>query len=43
MALTLELVNLTNEPFRRYLGTSNRPVQEEYYSWWGMLGLKWSL
>jgi TonB-dependent receptor len=43
MALTLELVNLTNEPFRRYLGTSDRPVQEEYYSWWGMLGLKWSL
>ena len=43
MALTLELLNLTNEPFRRYIGTSDRPVQEEYYSWWGTLGLKWRL
>jgi TonB-dependent receptor len=43
LRLTLELINLTDEPLRYYEGSSDRPIQEEYYSWWGTLGLKWSL
>jgi TonB-dependent receptor len=40
VSLFLELNNLTNEPYRVYEGTSDRPIQEEYYRWWGTLGLK---
>jgi TonB-dependent receptor len=43
LSINLELLNLTDEPLRRYVGSSNRPLQEEYYSWWGTLGVKWSL
>lgn len=43
LRLTLELINLTDEPLRYYEGSSDRPIQEEHYSWWGTLGLKWSL
>jgi TonB-dependent receptor len=38
-----QLYNLTDEPYRRYVGDSSRPLQEEYYSWWGLLGVKFSL
>ena len=37
----LELINLNDEPFRVYEGTPDRPIQEEIYSWWGTIGLKW--
>ena len=40
LALMLELINLTNEPYRVYEGTSNRPLQEEYYRSWGTLSLR---
>ena len=30
----VDVLNLTNEPFRRFEGFKNRPVQEEYYRWW---------
>jgi TonB-dependent receptor len=33
--------NLTNEPLRYYEGTTNRPVQEEYYRWWAMFGVSY--
>lgn len=36
-----EFLNLTNEPFRRYEGTKDRPVQEEYYRWWATFGIKY--
>ncbi|MDR8394224.1 TonB-dependent receptor [Aliifodinibius sp. S!AR15-10] len=39
----LELINLTNEPLRYYNGVSSRPEQQEYYSWWGNLGVKFNL
>jgi TonB-dependent receptor len=38
-----QVYNLTDEPYRRYLGTADQPLQEEYYSWWGLLGVKFSL
>ena len=38
-----QVYNLTDEPYRRYLGSPDRPLQEEYYSWWGLLGVKFTL
>jgi TonB-dependent receptor len=42
-SLVLELVNLTDEPYRVFEGTPDRPRQEEYYSWWGVLGVRFDL
>ncbi len=38
-----QVYNLTDEPYRRYVGSSDLPLQEEYYSWWGLLGVKFNL
>jgi TonB-dependent receptor len=40
--LFLELNNLTDEPLRYYEGSEDRPIAEEYYSWWGMVGFNYS-
>ena len=37
-----ELVNLTNEPYRTYMGNTERPFQLEYYKPWGRFGLRYS-
>jgi TonB-dependent receptor len=37
-----ELINLTNAPLRYYNGVSSRPEQQEFYSWWGNLGVKFN-
>jgi TonB-dependent receptor len=39
----LELVNLTNEPFRLYQGVEERPRQREFYRSWGRFGLRFTL
>jgi TonB-dependent receptor len=41
LRLFVEMNNLTNEPLRYYEGVPDRPIQEEYYRWWGTFGLKW--
>jgi TonB-dependent receptor len=41
-SLFLELVNLTNEPFRTYQGETVRPRQEEYYERWGRIGVRYT-
>ena len=33
-------LNLTNAPLRYYEGTWDRPIQEEYYRWWPLFGVK---
>jgi TonB-dependent receptor len=43
MTVFMELINLTNEPLRYYNGVSSRPEQQEFYSFWGNLGLKFEL
>lgn len=43
LSLYVELLNLTDEPLRLYMGRSSRPIQEEYYSWWGTIGMRWRL
>ena len=40
-SLALQLINLTDEPYRVFQATEDRPVQEEYYSWWGTFGVKY--
>ena len=42
LRLFLELNNLTDEPLRYYIGSSDRPIQEEYYSWWGLIGVRYA-
>jgi outer membrane receptor protein involved in Fe transport len=36
----VDLMNLTNTPLRYYLGTPGRVKQQEFYSWWGRVGVK---
>ena len=38
-----QFYTLTDEPYRRYIGSSDQPLQEEYYSWWAILGAKFRL
>jgi TonB-dependent receptor len=35
-----DFLNLTNAPLRYYIGTTNRPIQQEYYRWWSQVGVK---
>jgi outer membrane receptor protein involved in Fe transport len=37
--LFAEFANLTDQPFRAYLGRSDFPVLQEFYSWWWNVGL----
>jgi TonB-dependent receptor len=41
--LFLELINIGDEPYRVYEGTTDRIRQEEYYSWWAVFGLRFNL
>lgn len=38
--LFAEALNITNQPFERYMGHKNQLIQREYYSWWGRFGVK---
>ena len=38
--LFADFLNLTNAPLRYYVGVPNRPIQEEYYRWWTLFGVK---
>lgn len=35
-----DFMNLTNAPLRYFIGTTNRPIQQEYYRWWTQFGVK---
>lgn len=41
--LFAEFINLSNNPLRYYQGTTTRPIQQEFYSWWSHLGVKFDL
>ena len=43
LSLSLQAMNLTDEPYRVYQDTADRPIQEEYYGWWGTIGLKFNM
>ena len=36
-------INITNTPLRFYLGTEDVIKQQEFYSWWGRVGVRWQL
>lgn len=36
----IDLINITNEPLRFYMGSTDYFKQQEYYSWWGRVGVK---
>lgn len=36
----IDVINLTDEPLRYYMGTRDYFKQQEFYSWWGRIGLK---
>lgn len=36
----VDIINITNTPLRYYLGTPDRIKQQEFYSWWGRVGVK---
>jgi len=36
----VEVINLTNAPLRYYLGEPDRILKQEFYSWWGRIGVK---
>jgi TonB-dependent receptor len=38
----VEVVNLTNEPFRAYQGVDARPIQREFYRSWGRFGFRFT-
>jgi TonB-dependent receptor len=35
-----DVINLTNAPLRYYIGTKSNTMKQEYYSWWGRMGIK---
>jgi TonB-dependent receptor len=38
-----EFVNVSNTPKVEYIGIPNRPIKQEYYSWWMRAGVRFSL
>jgi len=40
LGVFIDLINLTNAPLRYYLSTPDRILKQEYYSWWGRIGVK---
>jgi TonB-dependent receptor len=36
----IDLINLTNAPLRYYMGSRDYFKQQEFYSWWGRVGIK---
>jgi len=39
----VDVINLTNEPLRYYMGTPDYFKKQEYYSWWAKAGIKLNL
>ncbi len=40
VAIFADVINLTNSPLRYYIGTPENTMKQEFYSWWGRIGLK---
>ena len=36
-------INITDTPLRFYLGTPDVIKQQEFYSWWTRVGIRWKL
>jgi len=42
-SIFFEAINITDEPYTAYEGTTDRIRQQEYYSWWATLGVRFDL
>ena len=42
-AIIFEAINITDEPYTAYEGTADRIRQQEFYSWWATLGVRFDL
>ncbi len=42
-AIVFEAINITDEPYTAYEGTADRIRQQEFYSWWATLGVRFDL
>ena len=42
-AIVFEAINITDEPYTAYEGTSEWIRQQEFYSWWATLGVRFDL
>jgi TonB-dependent receptor len=42
-SIFLEAVNITNEPYTVFEGTTDRIRQQEYYDWWATIGVRFDL
>ena len=42
-AIIFEAINITDEPYTAYEGTPDRIRQQEFYSWWATLGVRFDL
>ncbi len=42
-SIIAEIINITDEPYTAYEGTPDRIRQQEYYSWWATLGVRFDL
>jgi len=42
-AIVFEAINITDEPYTAYEGVADRIRQQEYYSWWATLGVRFDL
>ncbi len=40
ISIFADVINLTNSPLRYYIGVPENTMKQEYYSWWGRIGLK---
>ena len=40
LRIFVDALNLTNQPLRFYEGSPDRPIQEEFYSWWMSFGAR---
>lgn len=43
ISIFADMLNLGNEPLRYYQGATTRPIQQEFYRWWGDVGVKFEL
>jgi TonB-dependent receptor len=42
-SIIFEAINITDEPYTVYVETPDRIIQQEYYSWWATLGVRFDL
>ena len=42
-SIIMEAINITDEPYTAFEGTEDRIRQQEYYSWWATIGVRFDL